>query len=119
VLPATRILIVEDERMLAIDLEDIVNGLMEAEVVIVPSVSEAREALSGEIAFAFLDVNVTGGTTFSLASELLDQSIPFAFVSSSRQKDLPLHLRVVPFSAKPCDREDVKRALAPLMAGLA
>ncbi len=46
------------------------------------SVAAAEKALAkARFDFAFLDVNVTDGTTYGIAASLLMDKIPFAFVS--------------------------------------
>ena len=65
-----RVLIVEDEAMIAMDLESIVLAVMAAEVVVAPSVSKAREAMAAPLYFAILDIEVTDGKTLEIAREL-------------------------------------------------
>jgi DNA-binding LytR/AlgR family response regulator len=72
-----RVLIVEDEPMVAMDLESTVKEIIAAEVVVAPSVSRAREAMAGPLDFAFLDIEVTDGKTFEIALELRRHEVPF------------------------------------------
>ena len=107
-----RILIVEDEPLIAMDLEDVVGQVVPAVVIIKSSVAGARAALAEPVDFAFLDVNVTNGDTFSLARMLAADGVPFAFISASAEKDLPPPLQTMPFIGKPASRAAVKRVLA-------
>jgi CheY-like chemotaxis protein len=110
---ARRILIVEDDPMVALDLEEIVLGLAEgqAQVALAASVREAQRALAGA-AFdaALLDIDVLDGKTYELAAVLRDRGLPFAFVSGSRPEELPPALRAVPFVPKPYDPADIEHA---------
>ena len=64
-----RVLIVEDEPMVAMDLESIVLGVIAADVVVVASVSGARLAMAAPLDFALLDIEVTDGRTFEIARD--------------------------------------------------
>lgn len=108
-----QILIVEDDPLVALDLEGIVLGAAgEAQVAVASSVVEARNVLAA-MAFdvAFLDIDVLDGKTFEVAALLHARGTPFAFVSGSRPEDVPLLLRDVPFVAKPYQPEDIERTL--------
>jgi DNA-binding NtrC family response regulator len=98
-----RILIVEDDTFLAIGLESTIMQVFPAEIVLAPTVAVAeRELTRPQFDFAFLDVNVTDGKTYRIADILLDHGIRFAFVSgASRDKEMPVHLRHIPFLPKP------------------
>lgn len=105
-----RVLIVEDDPLVALDLEAIVTAAADAEVAVAHSAAEARRAL-GRAAFdaAFLDIDVTDGTTFEVASLLAAQGTPFAFVSGAQREAVPPPLRQAPFLPKPYDPEDIER----------
>ncbi len=108
-----QILIVEDDPMVALDLEGIVLGAAgEAQVAVANSVVEARNVLAA-MAFdlAFLDIDVLDGKTFEVAALLHERGTPFAFVSGSRPEDVPAPLRDVPFVPKPYHPEDIERTL--------
>ena len=111
---ARRILIVEDDPMVALDLEEIVLGLAEgrAQVALAASVREAQRALANA-AFdvALLDIDVLDGKTYDLAVALHAQGLPFAFVSGSRPDELPPALRSVPFVPKPYDPAEIEHTL--------
>jgi DNA-binding response OmpR family regulator len=106
-----RVLIVEDEPMVAMDLESTVREIIAAEIVVAPSVSRAREAMSEPLDFAFLDIEVTDGQTFEIALELRRNKVPFIFVSGARPEALPPDLLGSPFIPKPFTRHLIARAL--------
>ena len=108
-----RILIVEDEPWIAMNLEEMVAEFVTATVVVKPSVAATKNALQEQEAvdFAFLDVEVTNGKTFEVANMLERKSVPFVFVSGSPQDQLPSDLRPVPFVSKPFSPAQIERVL--------
>jgi DNA-binding LytR/AlgR family response regulator len=106
-----RILIVEDEPWIAMDLEMIIIELVTATVVIERSIAGTKEVLHKALDFAFLDVEVTDGKTFEIAQILEHKRVPFVFVSGSPQDRLPFELRSVPFIPKPFDAAQIESAL--------
>jgi CheY-like chemotaxis protein len=114
-----RVLIVEDDPMVALDLEAIVVGATNADVAVANSVKEASRVLR-EAAFdaALLDIDVLDGKTFAVAHLLAERGTPFAFVSGARREDVPLQLRQVPFLPKPYDPQDIERTFLARLAHL-
>ncbi|WP_201445411.1 response regulator [Belnapia sp. F-4-1] len=104
----------EDDPMVALDLEEIVLSLGEghAQVALAASVREARRALA-DTTFdaALLDIDVLDGKTFDLAEALHERGLPFAFISGSRPEELPPQLRSVPFVPKPYDPVEIEHTL--------
>ena len=96
-----RILIVESEMSLAMDLEMMIQEIASATFVTEASVGAAKKVLHEDLDFAFLDVDVTKGKTFEIAEILERKHVPYAFISASRQDQLPLELRRAPFIPKP------------------
>jgi CheY-like chemotaxis protein len=109
-----RILIVEDEPLIAMNLKEMVDEFVTATVVVEPSVAASEEALRKALDFAFLDVQVTNGKTYEIAHMLERKNVPFVFVSSSPQNQLPSDLRTVPFLSKPIFPAQVERVLQAL-----
>ena len=121
-----RILIVEDDPFVALDLESIVQDALQgvlqdalqggaqdaaqADVAVALSVAEARECLAGAD-FAFLDVDLIDGRVFEVARMLKARRIPFAFVTGAPRGDIPLHLRDAPFIAKPYSVWQIENSL--------
>ena len=106
-----RILIVEDEPLVAMDLEIMVLKIVTATVVVEPSVAATKKVLHEALDFAFLDVEVTNGKTFEVAQMLERKHVPFVFVSGSPQEQLPFELRTVPFIPKPFYAAQIESAL--------
>jgi len=106
-----RILILEDDPLIALDLEAIVEGQGHEVVGVFDSLAEAREHLGEGFDFALLDIDVTDGKSFGLAAALLEMRIPFAFVSASRPSEVPSHLRDVSFIPKPFEAATILRSI--------
>lgn len=104
-----RVLIVEDDPFIAMDIESAVAEQLGdgAELIVVESVAEARRAAGRELSCALLDIDVVGGKTFDVASALQNAGIPFAFVSGSAPSDVPAPLRNARFLRKPFSISEV------------
>jgi DNA-binding response OmpR family regulator len=111
-----RILIVEDEPWIAMDLEMIIVEFVTASVVVEGSVAGTKEVLHEALDFAFLDIEVTDGKTFEIAQILERKHVPFVFVSGSPQDQLPFELRSVPFIPKPFHAAQIEHALQAIAA---
>jgi DNA-binding NtrC family response regulator len=107
-----RILILEDDPLIALDLAAIVEDAGHEVIGLFDSLAEARRHLEEDIEFALLDVDVSDGKSFEIASALSDRAIPFAFVSGSTHGDLPSHLREASFISKPFQESTIVRSLA-------
>ncbi|MET0312905.1 MAG: response regulator [Hansschlegelia sp.] len=112
-----RVLIVEDEPAIALEIESIVLGRVPgAETVIAFSVQRALAAIDDGMGMAFLDVDVTDGKTYPLALELRLRNIPFVFVSGARSEDAPHGLSEATFIAKPFTAHEIVRSVDEMNA---
>ena len=111
-----RILILEDDPMIALDLQ----AILEAEGHEVPdalsSLSEAYRHLDDGFDCALLDIDVVGGKSFGVAEALVERHIPFAFVSASRPSDVPRQFEQAAFIAKPYDEQAVRNSVEDIAA---
>jgi CheY-like chemotaxis protein len=115
---ALRILVVEDNLWLGLILEHVITAERQADVTILSSVAatERELAKSPDFDFAFLDINVTDGQTYGIATALLEHGIHFAFLSGDvRHADVPSHLSHVPFLTKPHDPLQMRRLLDTIL----
>ena len=106
-MPKRRVLIVEDDAFIAMDLEAVVSKAIEAEIVRSRSAALAKKLIDPSVDLALLDVDVTNGKTFEVATMLKLQQVPFAFLSASGRESIPFELRDAPFIAKPYDRREL------------
>jgi CheY-like chemotaxis protein len=79
---APTVLVVEDEPLIALDIEDALTSLGVA-VRLARSIAEARERLSAapQPQIVLLDVVLPDGRSFDLAREILDMGLPLAFLT--------------------------------------
>ncbi len=105
-LRGSRVLIVEDDGIIALDLRMVIEGAGCRIVALEFTVEEgARRARDEQLDMALLDVQVNGSTTFELADTLIARRIPFVFLTGYSAESLPDRFaanRVVrkPFSPK-------------------
>jgi CheY-like chemotaxis protein len=101
----TRILVVEDEYLLA---EDLRRSLERRGAVVVgpaPSVPAAEKLLAAGMAvdFAVLDINLAGTSAYPIADTLARSGIPFAFVSGFDKSIIPERFVGITVFEKPLD----------------
>jgi len=112
-----RIFVVEDEMLIAIQLEEILESLG---CVVVGPVSKLEVAvrMAGEeqIDAAILDITIRGGQVFPAAEVLLGRDIPFVFASGYSDWALPDPFRGKPQLQKPFSPEDLAKALREISA---
>jgi CheY-like chemotaxis protein len=99
----TRILVVEDEYLLA---EDLRRSLERRGAIIVgpaPSVLAAEKLLASDMAvdFAVLDINLAGTSAYPIADMLARSRIPFAFVSGFEKSIVPERFAEIAVFEKP------------------
>jgi len=99
-----RVLIVEDEFLLAMSLEDDLVAAGCSPIGPFANLASATEAAHREeFDLAILDVNLNGEVIFPLADELLSRSKPFVLVTGYGAASLPERFRSLPRLAKPYD----------------
>lgn len=107
-----RILILEDDPLIGLDLLDIVEGCGHEVIGLCDTLAEMCSRLAEGPDFAFLDIDLPDGKSYEIATRLEERHVPFAFVSASRRGDLPDHLRHARFIAKPYMQNAIRNALA-------
>jgi CheY-like chemotaxis protein len=105
-----RVLVVEDNALIAWDLLEIIEGAGHVVVGAVATVTEAR-ALLERCDAVLLDVDVRDGTTFDLAMSLARSGRRFMFVTGSLPQDVPPALLAATFLQKPYREADIRRWL--------
>jgi|SRR5262245_41353303 len=114
---ARRVLIVEDETMIAMMVEDFLTELGWDVVGLVGSLDRALAmARDAEIDAAVLDVNLNGQLSFAAADILSQRSIPFVFATGYGADGMVRRFANVPILTKPFHRNDLDRALHQAMA---
>jgi CheY-like chemotaxis protein len=97
-----RILVVEDEFLLACTLEE---DLQTFGAKVIGPCCNLAEALAASRCQAFdlavLDINLNGDMVYPLAAELTARGIPFLFLTGYGALDLPEEFRAMPRLSKP------------------
>lgn len=110
-----RVLLVEDEPIVAMCLEDMVSGLGCEIVGPAAGLDEGlamaeREELDG----AILDINLEGRRSYPIAQMLLRRGVPFAFASGYGSIDEATGI-VAPLIPKPYSEEQIAAALDEML----
>ncbi len=113
-----RILVVEDETMVAMLIEDILDELGYTTVGPVARVAEALQILDSEaVDGALLDVNLLGETSYGIADALAQRGCPFIFTTGYGEAGLEDAYRERPVLQKPFTRDRLAEALATHIFG--
>lgn len=111
-LQGRRVLVVEDETLIAMLAEEMLQELGCVVHGVVPNVAAALAATeAGGFDLGLLDVNVARESVFPVADALVARGIPFAFASGYGEEELRPDLRGCPLVGKPYTVEDLGRAL--------
>jgi CheY-like chemotaxis protein len=111
------VLVVEDEYLIRMLLEDMLAELGYGVAAAVGSIAEASQlAADGQFHAAILDVNLDGQEVFPVADILAKRALPFVFVTGYGEQGLPERYRGRPTLQKPFQTEQLKAALAALLA---
>jgi len=108
-----RILIVEDEPLIAMDLEDIVQEATGADCLWARTLREGLTLSDSMLDFALLDLDLHETTSLPLAERLRARSIPFCFVTGNAGH-LPPSFRDVRCIAKPFRAAEIAHAIGEI-----
>lgn len=112
-LEGVRVLIVEDEVLVAMAVEDMLADLGCTVAATAGSLADALEKVRmGGFDLALLDVDLRGKKVFPVADALSEQGIPFAFASGYGAAGVPEAYRNRPVVAKPFHMEELTAALS-------
>lgn len=114
------ILIVEDQMLIALDLESMLEEEGITRVFAANSVRQGLQQIDASPPdLAVLDINLGATTSFPVAEALRARGIPFVFATGYGEgAELPDNLADVPIVRKPYSRETVARALTALLPKL-
>jgi DNA-binding NarL/FixJ family response regulator len=117
VLRGRRVMIVEDEMLVAMELEDLLVEQGCAVLGPAPSADRALALLDEELPdAAILDVNLNGHTAMPVVTALNAQGVPF-MLATGYGHTLQPELRDAPRIDKPVDHDKLVRVLAHLLQG--
>lgn len=113
-----RILVVEDDSLVAMMVEDMLADIGCGEVTLAATLADAlHQAGTGAFDFALLDINIAGEPVFPVAEALKTRAIPFAFASGYGAPSLPPEYRACAVAAKPFRLDDLDAVVTAALAG--
>jgi len=116
----SRVLVVEDEMIVAMMLEDMLTDLGHEVVETAMRLPQAMEAArTADIEIAILDVNLDGTTSYAIAEALDARNVPVIFASGYGSSGLEPAYRDRPTLMKPFLSSDLARAIERTLAGAA
>ena len=119
-LTGRRILVVEDETLIAVAIEEVLQDLGCVVVGPVGKLDAAlRLAREEALDAAVLDVTIRGGHVYAVADQLLARGVPFVLASGYGDWALPEGLRDRPRLTKPFTAQALMDQVSALVAGTA
>lgn len=110
-----RVLVVEDEAMVAFLIEDMLRDLGHEVAAVVSRIHEALDlAKMGTFDLAIIDVNLDGKPSYPIAELLRERSIPIIFATGYGSKGLNSDFAGTPVLAKPFVMGDLQKMLQQL-----
>ena len=113
VLAGLRILVVEDEVMIAMMLEDMLHEFGCSVVGYAASIEKALASIaSNALDGVLLDMNIRGANTLRVAEELLRRSVPFLLVTGYGDREVdPPEIKTAPRLVKPFNQQELARRM--------
>ena len=116
-LAGIRVLLVEDEPLIALDAEDLLRGMGVADVVCSRSLAEGMSAVDTEtVHVALLDVRLGPESCLPLAERLAAAKVPFGFMTGLRDDGIPAAFKDRPIVTKPFTRQQLANLLSTLVS---
>jgi CheY-like chemotaxis protein len=111
-----KVLVVEDEMMIAMLIEDMLDELGCKLVGPANSVPRALELIGSEpIEVAILDLNLDGKDTYAIAAALQESKVPFIFATGYGHTGVSPEYGNRPILQKPFQLKDLEKALAEIL----
>lgn len=107
-----KVMIVEDEVFLALDLQDHLESLGLKVVGLAHTLDDALSlAETIDIDFAVLDINLRGEKSLPVARRLRERDVPFLFVTGYDRSGLDPDLKDAVVLSKPLSRDHLETAI--------
>ena len=119
-LSGLRVLVVEDELVIAMELENLLRRLGCIALDAVPTIQQALGVLASEqLDLVVLDVNLQGQRVTPVAEALKERSVPFVVVTGYGSERLPEKaLQDAPCLRKPVNGKQLASVIADILARL-
>jgi CheY-like chemotaxis protein len=114
-----RVLVIEDEGIVAMLLEDMLSELGHQVVATIGNIEQATDMVGkASIDLAILDVNLNGHHTYCLAETLTSRGIPFLFATGYGSSGLRSEWRQANVLQKPFTERELARAIGRIVENL-
>jgi light-regulated signal transduction histidine kinase (bacteriophytochrome)/CheY-like chemotaxis protein len=112
------VLVVEDQLVIAMDLENVLSDHGARAIYTAASAAEALRIIAAKnVDVAVLDVNLGVGTSMEVADELVRRSVPFIFATGYGDTAMiPGALRSIPVVRKPHEAQSLVAAVARVLS---
>ena len=109
-------LVVEDEYLVAMLVEEMLDGLGYDVAQVAATLDAAIDAAThASFDIAILDINLNGSESVPIADLLAERNIPFIFATGYGPAGLDSRFAEVPTLQKPFYEEDLKRTLVTML----
>jgi CheY-like chemotaxis protein len=116
-LSGRRVLVVEDELLLAMMIEDMLTDLGCEAVTTVGTVDEALALIDAHVFnAAMLDMNLNGNTSHSVAEALVARGVPFIYSTGNNSGNMKPGFQGHPVLKKPIKYEQLVEILTHLLS---
>ena len=113
-----RLLLVEDELVVGLFMQDLLKAIGYRPTDPIGRLSEAISAATNErFEGAILDMNLNGEIVYPLAELLIEQRVPFLFVTGYAPRSLDPRFTQVPVLQKPIVQDELAGALDLVLGG--
>ncbi|WP_342642623.1 response regulator [Rhodoligotrophos ferricapiens] len=114
-----RVLVVEDEAMVAMLIEDMLLDSGYSDIEVCNRFGQAMTLIQSKpFDFVILDLNLEGELTYPIADILLERGTPFVFATGYGTSMLEGRYADVPSLPKPFRPEDIERVLSSISGDL-
>ncbi len=111
-LSCARVLVIEDEALVAMLLEDMLQDIGCGEVELAPRFADGmRAAENGTFDVAILDVNLDGTSSFPIADRLIARGVPVIFATGYGAHGVDPRYAQMPTLQKPFFFDDLERVV--------
>lgn len=108
-----RVLVVEDEGLVAMLIEDMLTELGHTVAGVASRMSDAIDLVQNEtLDWAVLDVNLEGQPSYPVADVLRERGVPFAFATGYGTSGVDTKYRGTPLLAKPFMMADLEKLIS-------
>ncbi len=117
-LEGKRIVVVEDDAILALELADQLRATGATVLGPAPTVHYAMQLIGlgrRRLDGAVLDIHLHGKTVYELADVLNDREVPFLFATAMDRKTIPARFRHAPVLDKPVTPADLANAVIEMV----